>query len=86
MIENKSKKLSDNEISKLKNKINSNENNAGFVFVIFRNKKVAEKLRAHNIFEHASLSSYKMENPNLKSKIPSTENDIIWENMLKPNK
>ena len=75
--------LSEKEKAKLQSKINLNDHNAGFVFIIFKNKELAKKLCQANIFEHASLYSYKAANPTLRSKAPATEADIVWENILR---
>ena len=61
MLENGSN-ISDKERAQLQSNISKDEHNAGFAFVIFRNKKIVEQLCEANIFEHASLHSYKAEN------------------------
>ena len=53
---------------------------------MFKSLKVVRLLQERNIFEHASLFSFAQENPKLKSKVPATENDIVWENLLKQSK
>ena len=83
IIDYKSKELSDVQISKLKNKVNKNINNAGLVFVVFKSKLIANQLRESNIFEHSSMFAFLQENPKLISKAPATENDIVWVNILK---